>query len=281
VINFSVNSQFKQGINVMIKKQSIVMSALLICTLSLGVVCAEGTTTTLATVNDKAITQQDFENYVITHPAPPGINVPPNKKFVLEELVKREIVVQDALRQNFDKDTDFVERLADVRYNMLFEWAIQKYLEAHPVTDEQLRAEYQKFPPLKQYKLRHIVVASMQEGKSVINQVQLGANFATLAMQISMDPMSRQQGGELGWLTPEQMFPAITAIVAGLEKGKIYPDPVQSPIGWHVVLLEETRDVSPVSFETAKANLLPTVRAKQTLEYIEELRKKAEIELAD
>lgn len=265
------------------RRHILLVSTLFISTLSLGTVWANDTetTVTLATVNDKAITQQDFENYVSTHPALPGMNMPPNKKIVLEELVKREIVVQDALQQKFDKDPDFIKRLADVRYNMLFEWAVQKYLETHEVSDEALRAEYQKFPPIKQYKLRHIIVGNMQEGKNVINQLKMGANFANLAKQVSVDPMSRQQGGELGWLAPEQMFPAISSVVTGFEIGKVYPEPVQSPIGWHVILLEETRDVAPIPFETAKINLLPTARAKQTLEYIEELRKKAEVKIAD
>lgn len=266
-------------------KKCILFNTLIVCCLSLGLVQADETKTetvaTLATVNDKTITQKDFDNYVRTHPAPPGINIPPNEKFVVDELVKREIVVQDALAQGFDKDTDFIDRLADVRYNMLFEWAVQKYLEEHPVTDEQLRAEYQKFPPIKQYKIRHIVVSSMQEASNVINQLKIGANFAVLAAQVSLDKMSAQQGGNLGWLAPEQMFPEITAIIAGAEKGKVYPNPVQSAVGWHVILLEDMRDVPPLPFETAKANLLPSVRAKQTLEYIEELRKKATIKIPD
>jgi len=100
-------------------------------------------------------------------------------------------------------------------------------------------------------------------------------------MQFSIDPTSKPNGGDLGWFTKEQMAmvnPEFAEAVANLQKG-LAPQPVQSKLGWHVVLLEEVRELPPVPFETAKPQLLMGVQQQQMMEYLKSLKDSGKIEI--
>lgn len=231
----------------------------------------------VAVVNDKALTKTDYDNYLKGFMMPPGIT--PDKQAVINELINRELVVQNTLKQELDKEAGFQKRLEQLRYNALFEYGIEDYLKKHPVTEEQLKKEYQKFKPIKQYKARHILMQTSQEAMAVINQVQQGVPFVQLAMQRSIDPMSRPQGGDLGWLTQDQMLKSVADAVVGMKKNQVTLQPVQSHVGWHVIMLDDIRDLPPLPFEAAKKELEAAVRTQHIAEYIEQLKKESQIEI--
>ena len=233
-------------------------------------------TTVLATVNDKTITQQDYNDYV---GIPPGAPSQPNQDFIINDLVNRELVVQEALKQNLDKDEDFLKILEKLKSQALFEFAMGKYYEKHPLGDERLREEHNKFKPISQYKIRHILLKTRDEAFATIAEIQQGKDFAQLAMQRSMDPTSRQRGGDLGWLTKEQMFEQIAQVVAGMSKGTFTTQAIQTPVGWHVVLLEDTRELPPVQFEAARPQLSAIVRNQMAQAYFAELKKQGKVEI--
>lgn len=64
-----------------------------------------------------------------------------------------------------------------------------------------------------------------------------GADFAALARKNSDDPISSANGGDIGWMRPEALDPAIQAAVAGMSEGQV-SEPVRTPFGWHVLKLE-------------------------------------------
>jgi len=235
--------------------------------------------TEIAKVNDKSITQQNYDDYLKAFPIPPGMNVAPNREVVVNELVNRELVVQDAIKQGLDKDASFLKQLEAMRYQALFNFGVQKHLETHPVDDKRLQEEYSKFKPLKQYKARHIVLSTKEEAMTTLQQLQQGMNFAQLAMQKSIDPISRSQGGDLGWLAPPQMLPPVAEVVVKMNKGQITPEPIQSKVGWHLVLIEDVREVPVVPFEQAKFQLLPVVQKQLMDEYLTKLKKEAKVDI--
>lgn len=237
----------------------------------------------IAMVNGKAISQQAYDDYVKAFPpAPPGVNMAPDQQAVINDLVNRELVVQDAIKNGLDKDSAFLKQLEIMRYNALYSFGMQKYLETHPLSDDRLRQEYSKFKPIKQYKARHILVKTQEEAANVTNQLSQGANFAQMAMQYSIDPTSKPSGGDLGWFTKEQMTPVnpqFAEAVTTLEKGKLSPQPVQSNLGWHVILLEDTRDLPPIPFEAARPQLMMTVQQQLMMDYQKGLKDKGKVEI--
>lgn len=236
----------------------------------------ETSATVLATVNDKTITQQDYNDYV---GIPSGAPSQPNQEFVINDLVNRELVVQEALKQNLDKDDGFLKILEKLKSRALFEFAMEKYYEKHPLGDERLREEHSKFKPLSQYKIRHILLKTRDEALATIAEIQQGKEFAQLAMQRSMDPTSRQRGGDLGWLTKEQMFEQIAQAIAGMGKGNFTTQAIQTPVGWHVVLLEDMRELPPVQFEAARPQLSAIVRNEMAQAHFAELKKQGKVEI--
>lgn len=257
-------------------KRSLFVSLLLSGALSFPVAATEPSEIVLATVNDAKITQEDINNYV---GVPPGAQVP-NQQAVLEEMVNRELMVQEARERGLDKDPAFLNIIEKLKYNALFDFGMQKFLEKHPISDERLREEHKKVPPLKQYKVRHILVDNQQKAEQLIESIKQGQDFGQLAMQHSMDPMTRPRGGDLGWLTKELMFESVAKEVAAMNKGSFTTKPVQSQAGWHVVLLEDVREVPPLPFEAARVNLMAVVQNQMAAEHMAELKKPAKIEMS-
>jgi peptidyl-prolyl cis-trans isomerase C len=244
---------------------------------------ANKTPDAVATVNGKPISQQAYDDYMRAFPpAPPGVNIAPDRQVLINDLVNRELVVQDASDKGLDKDSLFLKQLEAMRYNALYAFGIQKYLESHPVSDDRLREEHSKFKPLQQYKARHILVNTQEEATNLINQLSQGANFAQMALQYSTDPTSKSAGGDLGWFTKDQMMsinPQFAEAVVTMEKGKLASQPVQSKLGWHVVLLEDMRDLPPLPFEGARLQLMAAVQQQLILEYVKGLKEKGKVEM--
>jgi peptidyl-prolyl cis-trans isomerase C len=236
----------------------------------------------LAVVNGQNITHADLVDFggAMIENAPP-----PQRMALLHDLVTRKLVEQDALDKGLDKNPEFISELEKrkakmletLRTNTLFEFGIRNYLQANPVQDEQLQQAYQQYKPIQQYLLRHIVLKDYSEARQAITQIQKGADFGKLASEKSLDRMSGQWGGNLGWLPKEQMYPQIAAVVVGMKKGQLHPEPIQSKAGWHVLFLTDTRELKPIGYEQAKAQLAGEVQAYMTSEYMKKLREQAQV----
>lgn len=255
-------------------RQAFFASAVLIFALLFKSVLADSPQVVLATVNGETISQEDYNAFL---GSPAEMKQVPYQPAIIHQLVDRELIVQDALDQGLDKDASFVNILETLEYNALVNFGMQKYFERHPITEERLREEYQKFGPLKQYQIRHIVVNTKRESEALIKKIRAGGNFAKLAAQYSMDPATRPRGGSLGWLTEEQMLEPVTKAVVNLSKGAVTKEPVKTQAGWHVILLEGVREQPPLPYEAAKGQLMMRLRQQQTVDYVDRLKKGAEI----
>ena len=132
---------------------------------------------------------------------------------------------------------------------------------------------------LKEYKARHILTTTETEAQAVIAQLNKGANFATLAKEKSIDTSSAQNGGELGWFSPDQMVKPFADAVEKLKKGSYTQTPVHTQYGWHVILLQDVRAVQPPPFDEVKDQVRGIMQNRIIGEYIDGLRKKAKIQI--
>ena len=143
-----------------------------------------------------------------------------------------------------------------------------------------MRAEYEKRQGElggKEYKARHILVESEETARDLIARLDGGADFTELAKQNSIEPGADQSGGDLGWFSPAQMVPPFAAAVTSMQPGERSKEPVQTQFGWHVISVEDSRDVPPPSFDQVAPQIERFLTNQRIQDYINELRGKAEI----
>ena len=202
------------------------------------------------------------------------------KEQLLEELIQRELLIQQALQKQLDKTPDVIERMTTVKNSLLSQAALQDYLKSNPVTDAEIKTEYDsKMAAMgEEYKARHILVKTEDEAKKLIAELEKGGDFQALAKKHSIDPMG-SEGGDLGWFTADRMVPPFSEAVAALENGKFSKQPVQTQFGWHVILREESRPLTPPPFDAVKEQIRPMLQRQKAQTMLEGLRKAAKIEI--
>ncbi len=204
------------------------------------------------------------------------------KEKLVEELIRRELLVQDALKKQLDKSPEIVERLEEAKKALLTQVDVQNFMKANPVTDAEIKAEYDKQvggANATEYKARHILVKTEAEAKKLIAELDKGADFAKLANKNSLDGKEAQNGGDLGWFVAGQMVEPFSKAVIALEKGKYTKTPVQTQFGWHVILREDSRQQTPPPLEAVKDQLMPMLQRKKVEDMLDNLRKQAKVEI--
>ena len=250
---------------------------------------AETTTATpaqppLVSVNGKAISNDLFEAYVkaVTQGKASSELTPEEREQVKEELVRMEVIAQQAEKDGLAKEPDVATRLELTRLNLLQQAAAQKYLKERQPTEAEMRAEFETqlaATPLVEYHARHILVSSQETAQKIIDQLKAGGDFATLAKRFSGDKSTAQKGGDLGWFPPDAMGNKNFADAIGLLKNnEITSTPIQTQYGWHVLQLLGTRDRPPPSFEGVQDQLKRILLSKKYRAYSDELLKAAKID---
>jgi peptidyl-prolyl cis-trans isomerase C len=235
----------------------------------------------VATVNGTPISNQYFEFYVktITGKTPADLQ-PEQREQALDNLVRAYVIADQARKDGVDKEPNTAALLELSRLNVLQQAASERYLKDKQPTEQELRAEYETQVaalPQQEYHARHILVATEQFAQKLVKEIERGANFAEVARRESMDT-SKENGGDLGWFTPDRMVKPFADAVVALKPGEFTRTPVQTQFGWHVIKLEETRDVAPPPFDQVRQRLEQLVQAKKFKAYTDELMKTAKIE---
>lgn len=234
----------------------------------------------IAEVNGVFISKASLENLKAEiAPRLRGQTIPDEQ--LIDELVNRELLVQDAMKKNLENTPDIVSRLDNMKRTLLAQADLQEYLKANPVTEEELKAEYDKKmggDNATEYKARHILVKTQDEGKKIIEQLNKGANFEELAKKDSTGP-SASKGGDLGWFTADRMVAPFSEAVIALENGKYTTEPVETQFGWHVILREDSRSKTPPPFEAVKEQFRPMMEREKVQAYLEQLRKQANVKI--
>ncbi len=204
------------------------------------------------------------------------------KEKLIEELVQRELLVQDAMQKHLDKSPEVIAQLEGVKKTLLTQADVQDFIKANPVTDAEVKAEYDSKVAGEngtEYKARHILVKTEAEAKKIIAELDKGADFSKLANKNSLDAKESQNGGDLGWFVAGQMVAPFSEAVAKLENGKYTKTPVKTQFGWHVILREDSRPQTPPPFEAVKEQLMPYLQRKKVQNMVEALRKQAKVEI--
>jgi len=235
----------------------------------------------IAVVNGKYIAKSTLEN-LEKELSERGQGQAFPKEKIVEELVQREILVQDAIQKQLDKSPDLIQRLDETKKALLTQADVQDFMKSNPVTDAEVKAEYDSKvggTNAVEYKARHILVKTEDEAKKIIAELDKGGDFAKLANKNSLDAKESQNGGDLGWFVASQMVEPFSKAVMALEKGKYTKTPVQTQFGWHVILREDSRTQTPPPLEAVKEQLLPFLQRKKIQDMLEQKRKAANVEI--
>lgn len=236
-------------------------------------------TDVIATVNGKTIPKSRADALINAQTAQGQPDSPELRKMVREELIRREILTQEAVKKGFERKSELLPQLMLARQGVLINAYVGDYVRAHPVTDEVLKKEYDLIKQQlgdKEYKVRHILVEKEDEAKDIIARLQKAEKFEDLAKQ-SKDPGSKDKGGDLGWAAPSNFVKPFSAAMIALEKNKFSETPVKSDFGFHVIMLDDTRELKLPSFDEAKQQLAQRLQTQIVEKHIAELRKASNI----
>jgi len=235
----------------------------------------------VATVNGKEISTQLFNTFLQAVTGKPAAEVPPEQKTqMLDQLINMMLAAQAAEKDGLSANPEVKARADLLNAQILAEAASDKYIKAHPVSESEVKAEYdtQVAAMPKEYKARHILVETKEIAESLIRDLAAGGDFAKLAKSESKDPGSAKSGGDLGWFSSTSMVKPFSEAVASLQKGEITKVPVQTQYGWHVIQLEDVRTPQPPAFDEVKKQVEMIAQRKKLQAYLDELRKTAQIQ---
>jgi peptidyl-prolyl cis-trans isomerase C len=259
-----------------------VLTALAACQPKGGATTAAADTSpALATVNGTTITQNFFDFYIkaIAGKKPSDLT-PEQQSVALDNLIRARLVAQQADKDGVDKTADTEDLLELTRLNVLQQTMEERYLKDKKPTEQELRAEYENQVaalPKLEYHARHILVATEPFAQGVVQSLEKGAKFEDVAKKESMDS-SKDNGGDLGWFTPDRMVKPFADAVTSLKPGDYTHKPIQTQYGWHVIQLVDTRPLSPPPFDQVKQRLEQVVQAKKFKAYTDDLISKAKID---
>lgn len=243
----------------------------------------------LAKVGNTKITEADLEREMKNLPefAQKLFEGKGGKEKFLDELIKKELLYQEALKKGLEKDPEYQRKVEDYKKLTLIGLLLEKEIETKArVTDQDVKDYYEKhkndFASVRQIRASHILVKTEEEAKKILERLRKGEDFATLAKKFSIDHGSAKNGGDLGFLSSGQMVPEFEAVAARLKIGEI-SEPVKTKSGYDIIKVTDKKMGKPVEFEKVKNIIFQRLSAERQKEffdsYIEDLKKSYKVEI--
>lgn len=198
-----------------------------------------------------------------------------------EEVIAREIFIQEADKLGLASTDDFRSQMELARQSILIRELFNDYQKKNPVTDADLKAEYDKFAAAnggKEYKARHVLVEKEADAKAIIARLKKGAKFEDIAKKQSKDTGSGANGGDLDWANPASYVAEFSQALQKLEKGQLTETPVKTQFGFHVIRLDDVRTPQLPAFDQVKPQIAQQMQQQKLATFQQTLRDKAKIE---
>ncbi len=253
--------------------------------ITLLAISGAATAQNIAIVNGKAIPKARVDAFIATVSAQAkaqGQQLPPNfEQQAKDEVITREIFMQEASKRSLDANDDFKTQMELARQSILIRALVEDEKKKNGVTDAEVKTEYDKFTKEnggKEYKARHILVEKEDAAKAIIASLKKGGKFEDIAKKQSKDTGSGANGGDLDWANPAGYVKEFSDAMVGLAKGKTTETPVKSQFGYHIIRLEDVREAKLPSMEEVKPQIKQQLEQQKMAKFQEDLRKSAKIE---
>lgn len=215
----------------------------------------------------------------------PDINAmePKMRERILRGIMTERLLLGEALKKGVDKAPALQKELEEIRRKLI----VRRFIEAKAAetSEDELKDAYahmvRDMRGMREVRARHILVASEAEARDIHKKLEADASqFAALAREYSKDPGSAKQGGDLGYFTKERMVKPFAEAAFRLKKGEISA-PVQSDFGWHIIRVEDNRNVTIPTYNAARESLRQSLQEKKLAAYVAALVKQAEVTVYD
>jgi peptidyl-prolyl cis-trans isomerase C len=231
----------------------------------------------IAIVNGKPVPKARVETIIsqITKGGQP--RSPEMERQIRDEVVNREILMQEAERRGVPASADYRAQIELARQAILIRELQNVYFKSNPVSDADAQAEYNKVKAAQggsEYRARHILVETEDEAKDIIAKLKLGTKFEDLASK-SKDPGSAARGGDLDWANPNSYVPEFSKALVALKKGELTETPVKSQFGFHVIRLDDVREAQFPAFDEVKTQVVDRLKQIKWNEFQASLRQSA------
>lgn len=243
----------------------------------------------LAKVGNATITQADLEREIKTLPefAQKLFEGSGGKEKFLNELIKKELLYQEALKKGLDKDPEYQRKVEEFKKLTLIGQLLEKEVESKTkVTDQDIKNYYEKhkseLAPVTQIRVSHILVKSEEEAKNISESLRKGGDFAKVAREKSVDAATAKNGGDLGYMSKGQMLPEIEVAASRLKPGEV-SEPIKTKSGYEIIKVTDVKFGKPMEFERVKNVLFQRLSAEKQKEvfdaYMENLKKSYKVEI--
>ena len=200
---------------------------------------------------------------------------------IKEEVIAREVFMQEAEKRGLSGSDDFKTQMELARQAILIRELFADFQKKNPVTDADLKGEYDKFVAAnggKEYKARHILVEKEDEAKAIIASLKKGGKFEDIAKKSSKDPGSGANGGDLDWANPSSYVPEFAEAITKLNKGQMTDAPVKTQFGYHIIRIDDIRTAKLPPFEELKPQIAQQMQQQKLTAFQQGLREKAKVE---
>jgi peptidyl-prolyl cis-trans isomerase C len=176
-----------------------------------------------------------------------------------ELLITRELILQESAKRGISQKEEVKDQIEQARLGVLISALFEDFIDNRGgITDDDYKMAYDSIKNQfggKEYKVRHILVEKEAEAKALIAKIKAGAKFEDLAKANSKDPGSAANGGDLEWVSDKALVPEFTKAMVTLKKGQMTDQPVKTQFGWHIIQLDDVRDVKIPSIAEIKEQL--------------------------
>lgn len=233
----------------------------------------------ITTVNGKPVPKARADALIAQVTKQSGQPATPElEKKARDEVVQREIFMQEAQRRGLQKSPDYLQQLEFARQSILIRSLFQDEEKNAKVSDAEILAVYNKQKASvgdKEYRVRHILVDKEDEAKALITQIKGGAKFEDLAKKSSKDTGSAENGGDLDWAAPGSYVAEFSEAMTKLKKGEVTSAPVKSQFGYHIIKLEDTREAQFPALDEVKSQIRQELVKERVGKFVETLRSQA------
>ena len=260
------------------KKQVLIASALL-SLLSLGTTAALAQN--IAIVNGKAVPKARMDSLSLQFQSTGRPITPEVQEQMRQHLIALEVFTQEADKLGLSSSDEFKVQMELARQTVLANQLIKEFEKKNAITDELLKAEYDKFAAAnggKEIKARHILVDKEADATAIIASLKKGAKFEEIAKKRSKDTGSGSKGGDLDWANPSSYVPEFSAALQALKKGQLTDKAVKTQFGFHIIRVDDVRDIKLPTFDEVKPQIADQMKQDKRGTYQRDLLGKAKVE---
>ena len=233
------------------------------------------------TVNGVAVPRTRVDALMLQQRARGAPDNEQTRASVRDELVNRELLMQEAQKTGVGKTPEVLGQLDLARQEIIISAYLREWARKHPVTDADVQKEYDRVRAEqgdKEYRARHILVETEDQAKSVIAELKKGGKFEELASKNSKDPGSKDRGGDLDWHNPGDFDKQFSEVMVKLDKGKYTEMPVRTRYGFHIIQLDDVRSGRFPALADVKPRIQQQLVQNRIDELVRELRAKAKVQ---